>query len=386
MSKTFLTGSSELIRDINTQSVIRTIIENEPTSRAKVAQALGITKATVSTIVQTLLDKELVLEGDNVMLSGTQKGRKAIPLTMNRSCGYIVSIDLGYEMVSVMTSNLLGGSCSLFRFATPATEEDLISRLILEIRKAEAELPDSRYGLIGIAIGVHGVVHHNKIIFLPYAAFHSDSLDLVTPLEEAFDVPVLMENEANLSVLGEWFHCHHTNEMLYISIHSGIGVGIIMRDQLVKGKNGFAGEFGHTIISANGRECPCGNHGCLEQYASERALFLELARRKGFPVNADIYEQLYMKGDPDARALMEDFIFYISIGINNLLNSFNPDIIVLNTVLIRCRPTLCQDITDHLRNNMKKYCNLIPSTLQDTSILLGGVYLIQNQFLYPNHI
>lgn len=384
MAQQIITGNSELIRDINTQSVIRTIIEHEPVSRAKIARLLGLTKATVSTIVQSLLDKELVLEVDDASDSSTQKGRKAIPLTLNRSCGYVVSVDLAYEMVTVMTSNLLGGSCSLYRFAMPERQEDLIHRLTNTIRKAVDDLPKSRYGLIGIAIGIHGVVHHNKIIFLPYSDFQD--MDLVTPLQNEFGVPVLMENEANLSVLGEWFHCHHTNEMLYISIHSGIGVGLIMRDQLVKGKNGYAGEFGHTIININGKECPCGNHGCLEQYASERALFKELASRKGYPVNADIFEQLYHRGDPDAIALLEDFITYMSIGINNLLNSFNPDIIVLNTVLIRCRPTLCQDITDRLRNNMKNYCRLIPSSLQDTSILLGGAYLVQHQFLYPNQI
>lgn len=384
MQRSIITGNSELIRDINTQSVIRTIIENEPISRAKIARMLGLTKATVSTIVQSLIDKSLVLEMNDDSISTSQKGRKAIPLCLNRSCGYIVSVDLGYETITVMTSNLLGGSCALYRFPMPDKKEVLLEQLIREIHSAVAQLPDSHYGLIGISVGIHGVVHHNKIIFLPY--FQFQDLDIVDALEEEFSVPVLMENEANLSVLGEWFHCHNTNEMLYISIHSGIGVGIIMRDKLVKGKNGYAGEFGHTIINVNGRECPCGNHGCLEQYASERALFQELSRRKGFPVNADIFEQLYLKGDPDAIELLEDFITYISVGINNLLNSFNPDIIVLNTVLIRCRPTLCEDITNRLRSNMKNYCRLIPSTLQDTSILLGGAYLVQNQFLYPNQI
>ncbi len=384
MPKSILTGNSELIRDINTQSVIRTIIEHEPISRAKIAQTLGLTKATVSTIVQNLLDRELILEKEQDLSATSQKGRKAIPLSMNHSCGYVISLDLGLNTITLMTSNLLGGECALTSFPAPEDTSHLLFCLKTEIKKAVSALPESHYGLIGIALGIHGVVHHNKIIFLPYSNY--ENLDLVTPLAEEFQVPVIIENEANLSVLGEWFHFHHTNEMLYISIHSGIGVGIIMKDQLVKGKNGYAGEFGHTIIAANGRECPCGNHGCLEQYASERAIFMELSHRKGYPVDADVFEQLYQQKDPDALALMEDFIFYMSIGINNLLNTFNPDIIVLNTVLIRCKPSLCADITDKLRNTMNKYCHLIPSTLQDTSILLGGAYMIQKQFLYPNQI
>ncbi|MDY3249857.1 MAG: ROK family protein, partial [Candidatus Choladocola sp.] len=197
---------------------------------------------------------------------------------------------------------------------------------------------------------------------------------------------VLMENEANLSVLGEWAHCHHTNEMLYISVHAGIGVGIIMRNQLVKGKNGYAGEFGHSIIEFDGRLCPCGNRGCLEQYASERALFADLSAAKNQPVTVSEFGRLYHRKDPDAQKLMDNFIKYMSIAINNLLNTFNPDIIVLNSVLNMYHPGLCDDIMAGLHNKMKKYCHLVPSTLQDSSILLGGVYLIQNQFLYPSYL
>ena len=116
------------------------------------------------------------------------------------------------------------------------------------------------------------------------------------------------------------------------------------------------------------------------------AIPLSRSEIKHMPIHADLFEDLYRQGDPDARRLVDNFITYMSIGINNLLNTFNPDIIILNSVLHRCRPTLCEDITDALHNTMKQYCHLIPSTLQDSAILLGGIYLIQHQFLYPNQI
>lgn len=381
MTKTIRTGNQELIRDINTQSVIRTIIENGPISRAAISTRLGLTKATVSAIVQVLLDRNLILE---IGSDDTKKGRKPILLQISKDCGHIIALDLSSDNITLMTSNLMGENCSLKQYPHPETERDLVPFLISRISEAADRLPDSSYGLLGIALGIHGVVHHNKIIFLPYSSY--EKTDLVTPLQEHFHVPVLMENEANLSVLGEWAHCHNTNEMLYISIHSGIGVGIIMRNQLVKGKNGYAGEFGHSIIEIDGRPCPCGNRGCLEQYASERALFKDLAEVKHFPVTAPVFGRLYLEKDPDARRLMDSFIKYMSIGINNLLNTFNPDIIVLNSVLNMYHPRLCDDIMENLHNKMKKYCRLVPSTLQDTAILLGGVYLIQNQFLYPNQL
>ena len=376
-----LTGNQELIRDINTQSVIRTIIASGSISRASIASSLGLTKATVSAIVQVLLDRGLILETGS---DDTKKGRKPILLQVNKDCGYVVSIDLGTDNITLMTANLMGGNCKLMQFPHPKNNDDLLPTLIQHIDEAIAMLPSTRYGLLGIAIGIHGVVHHNKIMFLPYSSF--EDIDLVSPLEQKYRIPVILENEANLSVLGEWAFCHNTNEMLYISIHSGIGVGIIMRNQLVKGKNGYAGEWGHTIIEVDGRPCPCGNHGCLEQYASERAFFAELSEQKGFPVTPEIFGDLYRQKDAQAVDAINRFIKYMAIGINNLLNTYNPDIIVLNSSLNMYHPHLCDDIAAQLHNNMKRYCHLVPSTLQDTSLLFGGIYMIRNRFLYPNQI
>lgn len=382
MAKGIVTGNPELIRDINTQSVLRTVMEQGSVSRASIASILGLTKATVSAIVQTLLERDLLVEAGS---DNTKKGRKPILLQINKTCGYIISLNLAADCTTVMTCDLCGGGCHVKQYPIPEKDSDFLPSLISCIEDAAARLPKgSTYGLLGIALGIHGVVHHNKIIFLPYASY--GELDLAAVLEERFHVPVLMENEANLSVLGEWSYCHNTNEMLYISVHSGIGVGIIMRSQLVKGKNGYAGEFGHTIIELDGRPCPCGNRGCLEQYASERALFAELSAIKGCPVDPERFGALYQNGDPDAHQLMQRFIRYMAVGINNLLNTFNPDIIVLNSVLTLYHPRLCEDITKQLHNKMKHYCHLVPSVLQDASTLLGGVYLIRDRFLYPQQL
>lgn len=391
-----LTGSQELIRDINTQSIIRTIIADGPISRTDIASALGLTKATVSAIVQLLLDRGLILETGADALKKTpsaahgrafqesRKGRRPILLQINKKCGHVISIELGTDMITLLTADLMGADCALTRFAAPKDDGELLSVLKENIDRALARLPKSRHGLLGIAVAIHGVVHHNKIMFLPYSSY--EKAGLVPELEKAYHVPVFMENEANLSVLGEWAYCHNTNEMLYISVHSGIGLGIIMRSQLVKGKNGYAGEFGHTIIEAGGRPCPCGNRGCLEQYASERALFADLSQKKGAAVNAELFGQLLRQKDTDAIAAMDSFIQYMAIGINNLLNTFNPDVIVLNSSLTMYHASLCADIEAGLHNNMRHYCRLVPSTLQDTASLLGGVYLVSNRFLYPTEL
>ncbi len=184
MAKTILTGNPELIRDINTQSVIRTIMEHGTISRAAIASHLGLTKATVSAIVQILLDRGLILE---VGSDDTKKGRKPILLKMDETCGYIISLDLATETITLMTASLLGSNCHIYQHEFPEDSADLIPALITYIQAAMNTLPKSRYGLLGIALGIHGVVHHNRIIFLPYSSY--EDLDLVTPLAKAFQVP-----------------------------------------------------------------------------------------------------------------------------------------------------------------------------------------------------
>ncbi len=130
----------------------------------------------------------------------------------------------------------------------------ILPALTCMIEEMQSQLPPSAYGLVGICIGIHGVIHENQLVFVPYSPYQG--IDFAGSLEQHFHIPVLVENEANLSALGEWAYCFHTRNMLSISVHSGIGVGIIMDDQLITGQNGYAGEFGHTIISIDGRPCP----------------------------------------------------------------------------------------------------------------------------------
>ena len=369
-------GSQERIRDMNTQLVLNTIMSHGPISRATIAAKLGLTKATISAIVQTLLDRFLVLETGS---GEVKKGRRPILLELNKDCGYIISIDLSAEYITVLTANLMGENCSLKRYTNNTSRDDILAKIEDIVAKTIAGVPKSHYGTVGIALAIHGVVYDNEVVFFPYTPY--EGIPFASHLEAKFGLPVILENEANLSALGEWAYSFHRENLLNISIHSGIGLGIVMNNQLISGQDGYAGEFGHTIIEVDGRVCPCGNLGCLEQYASERILLKELSEIKGHKITAEEFAVLYDKNDPDAVRTMGLFIKYISIGINNLLHTFNPDTIVINSAFTMYFPKVADTIADQLHNTMRKYCHLVPSKLQDTSILLGGVYLCSRRFL-----
>lgn len=377
-----ITGSKELIRDMNSHLILEMILKESTISRAALAKTSGLTKATVSAIVQKLIEQNLVIEVGN---DNTTLGRKPILLTFHANCGYALSIDVNANTISAMICNLRGENCRLKLYPNHADRREIIPLLITIIRDMTDSLEDTPYGVVGIGLGIHGTVYENQVTFTPYSPY--EQLPFQEVLEQEFGIPVYLENEANLSVIGEHTFYYHTPNLIGISIHTGIGVGIFIHDQLYTGSNGNAGEFGHSIIEPNGRPCPCGNSGCLEQYASERSILKQFAAIKGLEhADIDTFVAACHKQDDDALSLLEDFIRYMSYGINNLLNTFNPDMIVINSSFTTYFPEVLRQIQNRLQNRMRMHCVLVPSGLQDTSILLGAACLCIRQFLGIQHL
>jgi predicted NBD/HSP70 family sugar kinase len=372
-----ITGSKELIRDINSTLVLETIINSKPISRAAISKQLGLTKATISAIVQDLMNRNLVIE---IGSDDTELGRKPILLSFNKKAGYVISVDIGVETISALLTDLQGEDCSLKQIKTPKNKDQLIELLYGFIESMKPMDTKTPYGLVGISLGIHGVVHDNKVSFTPY--YDLSGIDLAALLEAHFHAPVSLENEANLSVLGEKTFMYDYPNIANISVHSGIGLGLLIENTLYTGYNGRAGEFGHTIIEVDGRECPCGNHGCLEQYVSERALLQEFAERKQLTeVNFDMVASMYQTGDKDAIDVIERFIKYMSICINNVLNAYNPDIVIINSSFTIFFPGLTKLVEQSLSSRMNSVTKVVPSALQDSSILLGGICIVIKNFL-----
>ncbi len=372
-----ITGSKELIRDINSTLVLETIINTKPISRAAISKKLGLTKATISTIVQDLINKDLVIE---IGSDDTDLGRKPILLSFNKKAGYVISIDIGVETISALLTDLEGEDCSLKQIKTPKANENIVQVLSSLIESMKPAGTDTTYGLVGISLGIHGVVYNNKVSFTPY--YDLAGIDLADELEQHFHTPIFLQNEANLSVLGEKTFMFDYPNIANISVHSGIGLGLLINNSLYTGYNGRAGEFGHTIVEVDGKECPCGNHGCLEQYVSERALLREFAKRKGLAdVDFEILSSMYQTGDKDAIYIIDKFIKYMSVCINNVLNAYNPDIVIINSSFTNFFPGLTKLIEQSLSSRMNSVTHIVPSALQDSSILLGGISVVIKNFL-----
>ena len=135
-------------------------------------------------------------------------------------------------------------------------------------------------------------------------------------------------------LLGEYSFTSDSENLVSINMHSGIGAGIVKNGNLEVGAHGFTGEIGHQIIVMDGKECRCGNRGCLEMYAPTKFATIGLLRKNLDYVNAIILREYYQNQDRDARQVVEENINHLTIGINNLIAHYDPSIIILNSSLL----------------------------------------------------
>nr|WP_304220380.1 ROK family protein [Fredinandcohnia onubensis] len=342
-----MTWNQQVVKKNNKALVLQLIMENEPISRADIAQISGLNKTTVSTLVTELLEEDLLFESGPGVSSG---GRRPVILHFNKDAGYAIGIDIGVNYVLSVLTDLKGTiliekSQTLSR-TTYASIMDILQNMIQSLMD---EMPKSRYGIVGIGVGVPGIVNNEGAVLLAPNLGWSN-IQLKEELEKLYSVPVIIENEANAGAVGEQnfgLGQNHEN-ILYISAGIGIGVGIIVNRELYKGINGFSGEMGHMIIDMNGKRCNCGSRGCWEAYASEQAL-LEMSDPS--IESLEVLLELAKNGDEKAKHLFEEIGNYLGLGINNIINTFNPE-----QVIIGNRLTLAKEwIEAPIRDTIEKH-------------------------------
>ncbi|MBM4764665.1 ROK family transcriptional regulator [Bacillus sp. B15-48] len=374
------TGDSAFIKKINRSMILRKIIEERFISRADLSKITHLTRATISAQVADLIEEGLILETQQEHLS---VGRKPIMLSINGEAGYALGIDLDYGEITFTMSNLLGVPVCTETIHTEATEySEILQLLINQIKTYRESYKHIPYGIVGVTIGIHGLVNKDEVIaFVP--RFKWKNIHLKTDLKKEFDLNIYIENNANLSSLAERVYVYHEAEnLLSVSLYSGIGLGMMMNSEFFRGNDGFAGEAGHMILVPGGKKCNCGNEGCWERYASETSFFNDLAEEMEQKNLTHRQVQKWIdEGNEKVCTKMDDFIYYLTIGINNLINLYNPDVIVLDSHLLRNNPDVIKKITENLVSSVNHYRELSISKLGVKSCAMGACAFSIKHFL-----
>ncbi|WP_188454878.1 ROK family protein [Virgibacillus oceani] len=353
------TWNQFVVKKGNKSLVLKTIKEKSPISRADVANQTGLNKGTVSSLVSELLEEQLLYESGPGESSG---GRRPVMLLFNQKAGYSIGIDLGVNYLLGVLTDLQGNVCNEKKVKySQLSYEEIKTKLVDIIDYLISSAPPSAYGIIGIGIGVPGTVNMDgEIVVAPNLGWRNINLQKV--LEEKYELPVIIENEANAGAYGEkkFGAGKDLDNIIYVSAGIGIGVGLILNGKLYKGSNGFSGELGHMTIEVNGPKCRCGNEGCWELYASEKAL-LTNAQQLGIKIpsseeNAlEFLNQLAESGDTETLALFNKIGDYLGVGINNIINIFNPQQVIIGNRLATSEKWLRESLNNRMYNQILKF-------------------------------
>jgi predicted NBD/HSP70 family sugar kinase len=368
------TINHEVMRSNNKRSILDVIRNYGPLSKKEIADRINVSVTSVTTFINELLAETIIVTSGAARSTG---GRKSELFQSNPDAFYILGVDIQIDRLVMLLLNSNGAILQKDEFCLTQTDEWSVANLLSEALETfchKAQILPSK--LVGIGIAIPGIINKvtDQVDFAPNLGWKNVDLAslLHTPL------PLVIENEANAAVIGEvhFGAAQSIDNVIYVSIGAGLGTGLILNRQLFRGPNRLAGEFGHMTIEQNGSPCRCGNRGCWEVYASNQAALQRYEAYSG--IKLESYEKLltlFQENDPAATHAINETIVSLSIGLTNLINGLNPEMIVLGGGIVRIKQLIYAD----LLRNVKERCwefsfkavNLRFSELEDHAAALG---------------
>lgn len=390
-----------LMREMNIALILECLRRGAPLSRAELAQITGLNKATVSSLVKELLDSQFVQETG---ITAGDPGRPSIQLNLNPQAGGIIGAEVGVDFLTVILADF---SAEILWRRTESTlglagQEAILDRLEVVLQDACLQAQSRSMRLLGMGLGIPGLLNAatGTLIFAPNLNW--SNVPIKQRLQEKFNFPVFVDNEASLAALGETYFgaARESDFVLYVSAGVGLGGGIVLNRRLLPGAAGFAGEVGHMTMDPNGPRCNCGNFGCWETFVSQWAVF----RRVREAVAAGQASSLVMavqgnlghltiplvveaarSGDKVARAALEETGRYLGIGLANLINALNPQRVVFGGILSIGHEFLLPAIRDVVQQRALRWSRetteIVIAAYGDSACVMGGVATVFHYIL-----
>ncbi|MDQ0338670.1 glucokinase [Caldalkalibacillus uzonensis] len=287
---------------------------------------------------------------------------------------FIIGVDLGGTLIRAGLFTEAGEMLDREERDTLAAEgpEAVISRIKEAVfHVCDRQGIDVRHDqIMGLGIGCPGPLNpYPGVVLSPPNLPGWEHIPLRDILSEAFNVPVYLNNDANAAVLGEYYYgsSKGTNNLIYMTISTGIGSGVLIDGRLLLGENGNAGEVGHMVVDVNGPVCGCGNKGCLEAIASGTGIVKRTKAKltqteqasplrdiDGFTAR-HVFEAA-KAGDPLAMEIVEETRYYLGVGIANIINLYNPQKIVFGGGVSKAGDFL---LKPPLKSPDRKHCQVL---------------------------
>ena len=376
--------SASDIRQLNANRIFHALRRHPGSSQRKLVELTGIDQATVSVIIKQL-EESGFLERNTRSVPG-RVGRPRHSHTLSPNGGLLLGASVETNYIAIIATHLDGSIIARKRISSSKDLRCATEKLHQGVEQLLAETGHTLNDVRGLGVGVPAILDkQGHIILAPNLQWHN--VDMATLLKQQFQFPTYVDNDTNAAALAEKLFgaAHHINDFMYIAGYSGIGSGLFFNGQLYKGAQGFSGEIGHVKVVPDGRPCGCGGRGCLETYASERAILEQLRKAGLHPADMKSVSELANNAHPDVLSTLNEAGHHLGAVIANLLATLNSEIIILGGSYIEIAdyffPVVKHAILENLPYFLKTEPLIIPSPLGTDSTPMGGVSLALEGFL-----
>jgi len=385
----------EFEKDSNYSLILDLVRKKSPISRVLLAKALYLSKVTVSTIINELIDEGLIIEiGEG---SGGEKGgRKPILLGLNASFKYAVGVDIGTTNTVAAIGNLRG---EVFAKTQQRTRKDRsVKSVFQQVSNLTADIIETanldRDGILGVGISVPGLVKSDEGVVCVSPDLNWGNIEINRVLGEMIQLPVVSDNCTRAMLLGAKWHgrAKDARNVFYVNIGYGVGSALMVNNQIYSNHS----EFGHIHVSDRRIRCHCGKFGCLEAVASgnaiERAANNTIDAKNGDKgwITAKKLAQQARGGDSKAKSIFDEAGQYLGRAIAMAANVFNPDKIILGGGV-----TLANDLLQEALH--KEYEKYAMQVIKSGSVIeisplgmdagaVGAIALALDKFLYKAEV
>ena len=328
-------ANQAFIKNLNERRVLTLLRVEQRITRADIARRLNLMRSTVTNIVDSLVERDLVSEVQQAAAPKARRqdlGRPGIDVALNASGSYFIGVEIGVDRLRLV---LVGMSLQIvrkaeFAVASGVRPEQMLKRIAEFLAKCQksVEHPDR---IRSVSVTVPGLVRNDGfIVHLPILGWKD--VNFIPMAQQKLKLPVLIDNDANAAAFGE-VYCNPKESrdlILFLKLADGCGGAAIIDGRLLRGTSGTAAEFGHLRVGNGGPLCGCGRRGCLEALVNVGA-FHRYVADAGLPVEStpESVAQSAAAGDRRARKVVDVYADALARGLTSLTNLFNPSDIVL---------------------------------------------------------
>ena len=384
MARTERGATQEAVRRHNLATLLGHLHRHGPTSRAQLTRLLGLNRATIGTLVDELASRRLAIE-DAEPERGAQ-GRPSKVISARADTFMVIAVEIGVDAITLALVSLGGLVIDRDRCLLSTDQDRSFERVVASITELAGSLllrSKGSFTTVAMGVAVPGAVRPRDglVHFAPNLGWRNVPLAERLQGTVAGDAAVLVGNDANLGAMAEHSRgiASGVNDLVYLHAEAGVGGGIITAGRMLEGSTGYGGEVGHMQVNPDGSACHCGARGCWETEVGEDALVRRAGLQPGGRSPAEQVVRLAREGDPDCLAAVQATAKWISVGLIDLVNSLNPEMLILGgmfeELLDLAQPTISELLHQGIYDAEHQRVELVKPRFGRDAVLIGAAEL-----------